>query len=90
MAEVIEMGDLKPDEKAEETNFMDDNDSNNPIDDKNAAKPFRFNPNIPNVGKDVGVMRRAFTRDKKNFLKEVFQKNFEKGDGPNSTILFDN
>ena len=35
-------------------------------------------------------MKRVFTLDRKNFLKNALNVSLNKGDGPNSTILFDN
>ena len=90
--EMENLGDRMNEENEEEETNLDDNDDNNPIDndnpiddDKNAPTPARFDPNIPNVGRDAGVMRRSFARNKKNFLKKI-----NKGDGSNSKILFDN
>ena len=97
MAETIELDNLeRPTEDTneigaedeEETNLIDDNELNRSI-----PVPTGFNPDIgavPNIRRDAGVMERAFVYDKKNFLKEALKTNLNKGDGPNSTILFDN
>ncbi|CAB3985783.1 uncharacterized transposon-derived, partial [Paramuricea clavata] len=37
----------------------------------------------------LGVMKRAYTLDKKDFLKRELGVNINKGDGPSSTIIFD-
>ena len=44
---------------------------------------------IPNVGRDVGVMRRHIIHDMKQFLKKGLGLTINKGDGPNSTIIYD-
>ena len=44
---------------------------------------------IPNIGRDAGVMRRYIIHDKKQFLKNGLGITVNKGDGPNSTILYD-
>lgn len=44
---------------------------------------------VPNVGRDVGVMRRHIIYDQKQFLKKGLGITVNKRDGPNSTILFD-
>ena len=43
---------------------------------------------IPNPRKDAGVMRRAYTEDKKNLLREL-KINVNKGDGPSAKSLFE-
>ena len=44
---------------------------------------------IPNVVRDVGVMRRHIIHDMKQFLKKGLGLTINKGDGPNSTIIYD-
>ena len=44
---------------------------------------------IPNVGRDVGVIRRHIIHDMKQFLKKGLGLTINKGDGPNSTIIYD-
>ena len=92
MAEAIEMDNLDPIEETppeneeEETNLID---NDNPL-DTSIPVPTGFNPDIGvvlDVRRDVGVMRRAFVHDKKNFLKEALKVNLNKGNGPNSAIL---
>ena len=39
---------------------------------------------IPNLKKDAGVMKRAYTEDKKNLLREL-NINANKGDGPSAS-----
>ena len=43
---------------------------------------------IPNPRKDAGVMKRAYTEDKKNLLRKL-NINIRKGDGPNAKSLFE-
>ena len=43
---------------------------------------------IPNPRKDAGVMRRAYTEDKKNLLREL-NINVNKADGPSAKSLFE-
>ena len=43
---------------------------------------------IPNPRKDAGMMRRAYTEDKKNLLREL-NINVNKGDGPSAKSLFE-
>ena len=43
---------------------------------------------IPNLRKDADVMKRAYTEDKKNLLREL-NINIRKGDGPNAKSLFE-
>ena len=43
---------------------------------------------IPNSRKDADVMRRAYTEDKKNLLREL-NINVNKGDGPSAKSLFE-
>ena len=43
---------------------------------------------IPNPRKDVGVIRRAYTEDKKSFLREM-GININKGDGPSAKVVFE-
>ena len=45
---------------------------------------------IPNVGRDVGVMKRHIIHDMKQFLKKGLGLTINKGDRPNSTIIYDN
>ena len=43
---------------------------------------------IPNPRKDAGVIRRAYTEDKKNLLREM-GVNINKGDGPSAKTVFE-
>ena len=43
---------------------------------------------IPNPRRDAGVMKRAYTEDKKNLLGEL-NINIRKRDGPNAKSLFE-
>ncbi|CAB3979210.1 uncharacterized transposon-derived [Paramuricea clavata] len=43
----------------------------------------------PNIRRDVGIMKRSYTLDKKDLLKRELEVNINKGDGPSSTIIFD-
>ena len=44
---------------------------------------------IPNARRDAGVMRRHIIHDMKQFLKKGLGITINKGDGPNSTIIYD-
>ena len=44
---------------------------------------------IPNARRDAGVMRRHIIHDMKQFLKKGLGLTINKGDGPNSTIIYD-
>ena len=103
MAENIELGEIGDcNEPAEEDNVDEEEETNLGGDDllfdnndlnKSIPVPSGFNPDIgkaPNIKRDVGIMRRVFTRDRKAFLRDALYINLKKGDGPNSTILFDN
>ena len=46
-------------------------------------------PKIPNVGRDAGVMKRHMIHDMKQFLKKGLGLTINKGDGPNSKIIYD-
>ena len=83
----------------EETSFIDDDrkpggesiliiDGSNPV----FTRVYTDGPStseIPNVGRDVGVMRRHIIHDMKQFLKKGLGLSINKGDGPNSTIIYD-
>jgi hypothetical protein len=78
----------------EETSFIDDDGRR----DESILIPIGFNPDVdgsrpsgstPNIRRDVGVMKRAYTLDKKDFLKNELGVNINKGDGPSSTTIFD-
>ena len=44
---------------------------------------------IPNVRRDAGVIKRHIIHDMKQFLKKGLGITINKGDGPNSTIIYD-
>ena len=44
---------------------------------------------IPNARRDAGVMKRHIIHDMKQFLKKGLGITINKGDGPNSTIIYD-
>ncbi|CAB4011466.1 integrase core domain-containing [Paramuricea clavata] len=78
----------------EETSFIDDNGRL----DESILIPVGFNPDVggsrpsgstPNIRRDAGVMKRAYTLDKKDFLRRELGVNINKGDGPSFTIIFD-
>ncbi|CAB4011733.1 integrase core domain-containing [Paramuricea clavata] len=78
----------------EETSFIDDDRRR----DESILIPIGFNPDVdgsrpsgstPNIRRDAGVMKRAYTLDKKDFLKRELGVNINKGDGPSSNIIFD-
>ena len=82
----------------EETSFIDDRrpgdksiliiDGSNPVFTRvDADRP--STSGIPNVGRDVGVMKRHIIHDMKQFFKKGLGLTINKGDGPNSTIIYD-
>ena len=87
----IEESEAEANEAGEEqTNLDDINEQNESI-----SVPQGFNPDLGEApeapsGANVGLMKRVFTRDRKIFLKNALNVSLNKGDGPNSTILFDN
>ena len=52
--------------------------------------PQGFNPDIEGVPETPKGLKRIFTNDRKVFLKNALNVSLNKGDGPNSTTLFDN
>ena len=77
-----------------ETSFIDDRpgdesiliiDTSNPV----FTRPDDDDPLVPNPRRDAGVIRRHIIHDKKQFLKTELGITVNKGDGPNSTILYD-
>ena len=83
----------------EETSFIDDDrkpgdesiliiDGSNPVFTR-VDTDGPSTSEIPNVGRDVGVMRRHIIHDMKQFLKKGLGLTINKGDGPNSTIIYD-
>ena len=52
--------------------------------------PQGFNPDIEGVPETPKGLKRIFTNDRKIFLKNALNVSLNKGDGPNSTTLFDN
>ena len=64
--------------------------SDNDWRDKNLVEFDNDNPGdeIPNPRKNAGVMRRAYTEDKKNLLREL-NIDVNKGDGPSEKSLFE-
>ena len=88
MAENIDLNDMNrvddfEEERAveEETSFIEDNPRDQSM--------IIIDPSVPNVRRDVGVFRRAYTQDKKYFLRKELGVNINKGDGPNSSIVID-
>ena len=97
-----ERGEQERSEQEEETNFDDDGrhgdesiliiDGSNPIFNRiDADTSISEGPggSVPNVGRDVGVMKRHIIHDKKQFLKDGLGITVNKGDGPSSTTLYD-
>ena len=71
-------------EAQQETN-IDDNDWR----DQSIVVIDTSNPDtIPNPRRDPGVMRRAYTEDKKSLLREM-GINVNKGDGPSAKAVFE-
>ena len=66
-------------------------DGSNPIFTKldGSSKSNKSGGRIPNVRRDVGVIRCHIIHDKKQFLKKGLEITVNNGDGPNSTILYD-
>ena len=79
----------------EETSFIHDGDKSILIIDSSNPVFTRVDTDepstseIPNVGRDVGVMRRHIIHDMKQFFKKGLGITINKGDGPNSTIIYD-
>ena len=82
----------------EETSFTDDRrpgdesvliiDGSNPVFTRvDADRP--STSEIPNARRDAGVMKRHIIHDMKQFLKKGLGLTINKGDGPNSTIIYD-
>ena len=97
-----ERGEQERSEQEEETNFDDEDrhgdesiliiDGSNPIFNRlDADTSTSEGPggSVPNVGRDVGVMKRYIIHDKKQFLKDGLGITVNKGDGPSSTTLYD-
>lgn len=61
--------------------------------DDNLLDPNRgiqiIDTSVPNARRDVGVFKRAYTQDKKDFLRDNLDIRLNKNDGPSSTLLFD-
>ena len=82
----------------EETSFVDDRRPNDEsiliIDGLNPVftRVYADRPStskIPNARRDAGVMRRHIIQDMKQFFKKGLGLTINKGDGPNSTIIYD-
>ena len=82
----------------EETSFTDDRpgdksiliiDGSNPVFTRVDADEPSTSSEIPNARRDAGVMRRHIIHDMKQFLKKGLGITINKGDGPNSTIIYD-
>ena len=94
----IELENLDREREAEtneggETSFIDDNPGDESILIIDTSNPVFTRPDddtlIPNPRRDAGVIRRHIIHDKKQFLKTGLGITVNKGDGPNSTILYD-
>ena len=91
LEEITQTEETEGSEAGEEETNLDDIDEQN----QSISVPQGFNPDLGEApeapsGADVGLMKRVFTRDRKIFLKNALNVSLNKGDGPNSTILFDN
>ena len=64
-------------------------DGSNPVFTRPEGVDDTSTSDVPNIGRDAGVMRRYIIHDKKQFLKNGLGITVNKGDGPNSTILYD-
>ena len=101
-ADDIELKDLDRERQQvteeEETSFIDDRkpgdesiliiDGSNPVFTR-VGTDGPSTSEIPNVGRDVGVVRRHIIHDMKQFFKKGLGITINKGDGPNSTIIYD-
>ena len=88
--ELDDLGDRRKDrppedDRGEEETTLDDDWRNESLLDFNDDNP---GGEIPNPRKDADVMRRAYTEDKKNLLREL-NINVNKGDGPSARSLFE-
>ena len=100
-ADDIELDDLSHERETQtneedETSFVEDRpgdestliiDGSNPVFTRVDDEP--STSEIPNARRDAGDMKRDITYDKKRSLKERLGISINKGDGPNSTIIFD-
>ena len=104
MAQDIDMKDLDRERETQQANEgeeernLDDNrpgdesvliiDGSNPdftrVDDDEPSTS-----GIPDARRDAGNMKRDITYDKKKALKEELGVTINKGDGPNSTLIYD-
>ena len=73
------------DEGTEETN-LDDDAGNLEWDDG----PQGFYPDLGDIPDDFRGLKRTITQERKIFLKNALAVSLNKGDGPNSKIIFDN
>ena len=94
----IELDNLDREREAEtneegESSFIDDRPGDESILIIDTSNPVFTRPDddslIPNPRRDAGVIRRHIIHDKKQFLKTGLGITVNKGDGPNSTILYD-
>ena len=93
----LEAEDLAEDDEGDEETNLDDENENLEWDDSILVPSGSqgFSPDqdwgpqgdIPNV---LRGLKRTITQDKKIFLKNALDVSLNKGDGPNSTIIFDN
>ena len=93
LEEITQTEGIEDDEdEVEETNLDDNEDLEwDNTQDESISVPQDFNPNLGEAPEaPSGFMKRIFTRDRKIFLKNALNVSLSKGDGPNSTILFDN
>ena len=97
-----ERGEQERSEQEEETNIDNEDrhgdesiliiDGSNPIFNRlDADTSTSEGPggSVPNVGRDVGAIKRHIIHDKKQFLKDGLGITVNKGDGPSSTTLYD-
>ena len=77
-------------EGTEETNLDDGEGAGNLEWDNSILVPQGFNPDLGKIPDDPRGLKRVFTQDRKIFLKNALSVRLNKGDGPNSTTIFDN
>ena len=81
----IELDNLDKQEGREEETNIDDDWRDQSIVIIDTSNP---DAEIPNPRKDAGVIRRAYTEDKRSLLREI-GININKGDGPSAKAVFE-
>lgn len=90
--ELEEQREQEEQENINETSFIDNDDG---VVLKPHGRPRvriqvdNISDRIPNVGKDIGTIKRSITNDVKKYFKNVFKVNVNKKNGPNSSKILD-